>query len=456
MCDGIKLPGGGVQFKIRESKLLNNFDTVEEACTEFDKIINKKENRHMENIEKTEQIDKILSNVEIPEDIRKDNEKFNKDLDNILDEYNAKKEEIIKEEANAPEMTIEEMNNVPATDVNLSDEDTVNAFNKALGTEITDDDAMQLLQVIKDYKSGKKFKVFDALPQVLKDKIAETAKNAGNTDKSLIEFFSKTFINDIIVDSGIGIEIDNFNKEMEEATKGMDNITGLVIDEYTEELKDKFGTNLTDLADKVEEEDPEKAKKLRMISKAYQDATTMSSVLEMINKKPSLISNAYKDAYYHYNTQRDEFNKSFNTNPRLKNIDVVRTSLLKNYACPNDIAECVTILIMNSIYARTEIVKETYFDTDSMRDATRYLRKFNNISDHVYAYYTLVGFVNLNFTAKRSKTVNDFAEYVLEVINTVLAYRIKVEEEKESKNKKKGKGAKKKRLADKRSRRKKN
>ena len=85
---------------------------------------------------------------------------------------------------------------------------------------------------------------------------------AGVTDKDTINFFAKNLINDIISDTYIGKEFNDFQAELEEATAPMNNMQGLIFDTYTDDLKVKFEDNMLELAEKIKEEEPDKSENL--------------------------------------------------------------------------------------------------------------------------------------------------------------------------------------------------
>lgn len=409
----------------------------------FDNQIQNTINRNKKIIEMKKESEKTMENILTPEDtkpviktediiqdieiepatksntikeIEEQDKRFQEEINKMAADSDREIAEADSEEA---PMTDEELNDVPASTITVSDNELKSALKSKVSEDISDEDAQQILNVIKKYQSGEKFKVFDELPKILQDKITETIQESGQTTMKLREFFAKTILNEFVSDTGMDVEIRNFNQELAEATKGLGNFTGMVIDEYSNELKDKFYDNLISVADKIQEEDPERAEKIRSIATAFDDAIHLKSVYEKIKTTPSVINRAYKEAMFHYDRYCTEFSiKHGNCKPKLKQPKVIEESIMNNLASTRELARTVTILILQSIDARSSDSGDNYM-------GLRY-KQFDSVADHVYAYYALLGFVNLNFTANRSEIVNNFREAVKEILLECASYMLKI------------------------------
>ena len=204
--------------KIKESK--GDIDVMESIEKEIqnemrnDDIINKSETVENNSFPET--------NMDIVED------------NNIIDtEENS---ETVNSEEEYKPMSTEEFNDVPASELKVDDDDIKSKL-KETYSNIDDQDTIDLLNVMKRYQSGEKFNVYEALPKSVRVEIDKAAMESGVTDRSIINFFAKNFINDLISDTYIGKEIDDFKNELSSLTSSMDNIPGLIIDTYTDDSK---------------------------------------------------------------------------------------------------------------------------------------------------------------------------------------------------------------------------
>ena len=158
-----------------------------------------------------------------------------------IDRQNPEEEEV--------QMSIEDINDVPATNISLPDTVITSALLDKYH-DVDEADAMQLVMVMKRYKDGEKFNVFEALPESLKTIIRKEAASV-NADKSTINFFAKSFINDLINDTFLDREIQDFNTQIQEVMAPMGNIAGTLMDEYTDDVYDKFTTQLLERAEQI-------------------------------------------------------------------------------------------------------------------------------------------------------------------------------------------------------------
>ena len=249
--------------------------------------------------------------------------------------------------------------------------------------------------------------------------ILKAAEDSDVHDRSVLNFFAKNFINDLVSDVYMSEEIDNFTTEMESITKGIDNVPGLIVDTYTDDLKDKFENTLIKAAEEVKETDPDKSEKLLTIVQNFRDSYSLKRIIDDITERPSLANRAYKMGRDRWNTVvLDSKNKFENSNPRIRSIDTVY-SVLSTYPETKDFSEltrkALCVLLHNSMM---EAVKD------------------ESVENHIYAYYLTAGFINIRFTSNNSEIVNELIKNVIKVLTLIDNIIEQVQSSKKGKKKK--------------------
>ena len=311
-----------------------------------------------------------------------------------------KKNESLVVEEDEHEMTIEEFNDVPATNLTVDDSILTSVLTETYDN-VTTEDAMKLIRVMNRYKSGEKFDVFEALPNSLKAVINTEAASVG-ADKATINFFAKTFINDLVNNTYIDKEIKDFNEELKEVLAPMNNIAGTVMDEYSDEVYHKFTDKLEDKANEIEAENPEKAAQLREVSKSFTEAINLKRIKDILKENPSYANKSYKTARDNWNKFCNEYkSKVSKVNPTPRDIDFyligLNSSLKSEYS--EDIIKALIIMVANSVIKAIE--KET-------------------LTEHIYAYYASNSMYTIAFTANNSevnKIILNNTKEVLDIIN---------------------------------------
>lgn len=294
------------------------------------------------------------------------------------------------------EMTIEEFNDVPATELSVPD-DILTSVLMEKYDNVDTKDALKLIEVMNRYKSGEKFNVFEALPDSLKQAISAEAMSVG-ADKATINFFAKSFINDLVNNTYLDKEIQDFNEELKEVLAPMNNIAGTIMDEYSDEVYHKFTNNLEEKANEIQNSDPDKANELREVSKAFNDAISLKRVCDMIEKTPSIINKAYKNARDNWTKFCNEYNEKVSlVNPSPRTIQYYETGLSntnfsKDYS--PEYMRAVIVLVANTVLKAIEE---------------------NTLTEHVYAYYASNAMYTIAFTANNSEVNN----IVMNALNSI-------------------------------------
>lgn len=302
-------------------------------------------------------------------------------------------EETVEEESEP--MSIEEFNDVPATNIDLSDDKITKALMEQY-EDVDARDAAQLITVMNRYKSGEKFNVFDALPDSLKNIINKEAMAVG-ADRSTINFFAKSFINDLVNNTFLEQEIQDFNKDLAEVMAPMGNIAGTMMDEYNDEVYDKFTTDLiakSELLRYADEPNVEKADQLVRIANNFTEAVKMTRLIKLVKEKPSFINRYYKNSRDNWNKIVTDFDaKASTVSPRPRDLMSCYNGLI-SAGCEDYVARTITALAADSVI-------------NAINDGS--------LEEHVYGYYLTNSLMTLGITANTSRIVADIKDAVNEL-----------------------------------------
>ena len=313
-------------------------------------------------------------------------------------------------------MSVEEFNDVPATEINLPDDVVTSALMEQYDN-VTYEEALQLVDVMNRYKAHEKFNVFEALPMSIKTVILQEAASVG-ADRSTVNFFAKTFINDLVNNTYLDREIKDFNAELQEAMAPMGNIVGTMMDEYNDEVYDKFTTKLFEKADEIRNSDPEKALQLNTIGTNFEAAVTLSRIRSNLSVNNSISNKHYKYARDNWKKLVEEYN-----------------NIIANvYPKPRDLDSCLKGLITagySEDYSKTIIS----LVVSEVKDAI----KNGSLEEHIYAYYLTNSLLNLNYTANNSKVIKNIKYGVDAAIDIIDKYMTPLKMRNTKKNRKRNK-----------------
>ncbi len=325
-------------------------------------------------------------------------------------------EEEVTTTSNDDEMSIEEFNDVPATEINVPDNVLIDSLKDQYG-DVSSQEAIQLINVINRYKAHEKFNVFEALPQSIKSIILKEAAESG-ADRSIINFFAKSFINDLVNNTFLDKEIKDFNTELEEALAPMGNFIGTIMDEYNDEVYEKFTTKLREKAEEIKESDPDKANQIITISENFEQAARLDRVIDIITKQPPCINRAYKTARDNWNNAIIKYNEAIShINPKPRDLEICLEAVKKS-GFPEEYAKTIIILVKNSILSSIEK---------------------NTLEEHVHAYYLSNALYGLLYTNKNSKVVGLTIESLNKIYESITSYMMPLKARRNKKNRKNNK-----------------
>lgn len=340
---------------------------------------------------------------------------FNNTVDTIsnLPEAIGKNSE---EEDNYVPMTEEEFNDVPVTDISLPD-DVITSTLMEKYDSVTFQDASQLISVMNRYKAHEKFNVFEALPQSIKTIILQEAESIG-ADRSTVNFFAKTFINDLVNNTYLDREIKDFNAELKEALAPMGNIVGTMMDEYNDEVYDKFTTKLFEKADEIRNSDPEKAKQLNTIATNFEHSVSMTRIRNKLISNNTIANKHYKNARDNWNKIVEDYNATIaSVSPRPRDLDSCLKGLI-SAGYPEDYSKTIVSLVVNEVKSAT---------------------KDGSLEEHIYSYYLTNSLMSLNYTANNSTLIKNIKIGLDAIVDIIDKYMTPLKIRQTKKNKKRNK-----------------
>jgi hypothetical protein len=326
----------------------------------------------------------------------------------------------VAEEQKAP-ITDEDLEDVPVSSLEVTDEQVLTNMHNIVGEGISDNDAMALIDIMRRYKAGEKFSVFNALPESIKIQIRKSASETGEAPRhAILEFFAKNLINDIISDAFMSTEINNFQEELNTYAKAAGNVTGVIVDSYTDEVKEKFETGLLETADKIQEANPEKAEELREIAKYFRYTHT----LELVKKHIENGGDTYLNRCYKKSRKIKQYTASFNayyegTVPKIRDIETLAIPF-RQLMVDEETAETLIVMLGDTCYEQPK----------------------GSLVGNIYAFYLLTGIMNIAMSADTSDTIREIRNNIAVIVSQVRQFlnrRLKDSKYGGGKKRKKGK-----------------
>lgn len=316
-------------------------------------------------------------------------------------------------------ITDEDLEDVPVSTLEVTDDQVLTNMHNIVGEGISDNDAMVLIDIMRRYKAGEKFSVFNALPEAIKIQIRKSASETGEAPRhAILEFFAKNLINDIISDAFMSTEINNFQEELNTYAKAAGNVTGVIVDSYTDEVKEKFETGLLETADKIQESNPEKAEELREIAKYF----CYTHTLELIKKHIENGGDAYLNRCYKKSRKIKQYTASFNayyegTVPKIRDIESLAIPF-RQLMVDEEVAETLIVMLGDSCYEQPK----------------------GSLVGNIYAFYLLTGVMNIAMSADTSDTIREIKNNIAILVSEVRQFlNRRMKDSKYGGKKKKGK-----------------
>lgn len=221
------------------------------------------------------------------------------------------------EDNNVIEAT-EEIPGVGVTPVNVLNNinETENNIKDALDPyDFTDEETVQIIDIIQEYRKGNTADLYKRLPNKMQDMVngllfTESENINPKQIRSRRNDAAKMLIDSFINDAKISATIDDFNSEMNTTISEMNS-------EYDNMLTDAID-NVFNKIEEIRAENPEQADKIESVKNAFERATTFEKQLEFAKRTSSAKFNKfltrYKDDVYYFNKKVNNNNVGVKVN----------------------------------------------------------------------------------------------------------------------------------------------
>ena len=303
------------------------------------------------------------------------------------------------------DITLDDIKNVDISDFDNMKitKDMVMKSDFAKEEEIPDDQIMDLLAFIEKYQSGEKINIYNEMPQFMRMTVDKLYLDGRGQ-------ISRNEICKIIADQMISdIKMDQAFMDLNEAIKNELKIPTLS-DLYTEFVKENFEEKLLEIADQVEEENPEKAKMLRGVSDTYKTTYTFEVLREALNNRK--VRQAIKDPSKFKKVCKKFNDKYINSRFKISSVDMCYGAI--HSAIPEMTDEYIKKFIM--LFCKT---------CENMNP--------DDINDHVFMYYTIQNIRLLQHEESiisggeevRSEMYNIVVENIKDTITDIMDHEVK-------------------------------
>lgn len=149
---------------------------------------------------------------------------------------------------------------------------------------LSEDDALQLLLLINKVRSDEKINVYENLPDVMKQKINDMANEEQiptKNKKAFLNFAADSLIREFIND----MELDAISIDFE---KALAELVPTPSEMYSETNREYIENEFVKVAEKIEKDEPAKAKNLLDMRKGFIDAYKFEPMYELLNNSKVL------------------------------------------------------------------------------------------------------------------------------------------------------------------------
>ena len=144
------------------------------------------------------------------------------------------------------------------------------------------------------------------------------------------EFLTREFLKDTIRSSAISNAIHEFEKEMSNVTKAINDPIGSLLSVQYDKVSDNYKIVLQIEYDDIKDTEPERAADIKELIDGYKDSHELNTLFEYITKKPSILNRAYKASAVEVCRLMNEFDKIFGKmEPKIKNSSIIFMALQK-------------------------------------------------------------------------------------------------------------------------------
>lgn len=261
----------------------------------------------------------------------------------------------------------------------------VNAHAELLDEDLpTPGELAEVVEISKRILTDKKFKAFNALPKVFKDRVRKEAIDAGVdiSNKTNLEVYTRMAIEQLVNESKLDTAFDELTKGINEAFEFRDSIEGLLDEDHN-----RFDVKLREIANTLKEKkDEANYNKIMGAIHAYIDAYDYSKYVELVSND-EVLANRLKNGGK-YLKRANRFFEDYIYNITSKNAGIKIGESMQNivsrfsYAFKIDFDSAARFMIIMSILADKRDMTD---DLDSNKVFYRYysldiIRKISRIA----------------------------------------------------------------------------
>lgn len=238
------------------------------------------------------------------------------------------------------------------------------------------------------------------------------------------EFLTREFLKDTIRSSAISNAIHEFEKEMSNVTKAINDPIGSLLSEQYDKVSDNYKIVLQKEYDDIKDTEPERAADIKELIDGYKDSHELNTLFEYITKKPSILNRAYKASTVEVCRLMNEFDKIFGKmEPKIKNSSIIFTALQKMKIHPDFYNPAVYLMMKSALMM--------YHNCDNTTPKTSKLRAYQ-----VYSHYMMNNFSTIDKVGDKAKDSITFKDNFMKLLTMVDNYVKSLQEEKPYKKKK--------------------
>ena len=308
---------------------------------------------------------------------------------------------------------------LPAADVDILHVDDLDEINDKKFKEnfmkttakihqISDEDAIGLLDVMTAYKKDKTMSVYNKLPEGIKNQVKQICMSA-NIPMSNANSVARMMLDQMIAETATDQTFIDFEKSINEAMK-----IPSMIDLYEEHVGETMSEKLPAMAEAIREEDPAKAQTLLDVGNQYEAARDYSKLRETFDTNTRIRKLMRRD-YDKWKRFADELNFQ-NQNSKFRMPDAttlypILTKVITNDE-DNDIEDKYVKKFLVLLFASCANLHK------------------DELVDAAYIYYLLKNISMLNYVNEQSaKTANAFSVELISNIKSLIYYIMAKEEE---------------------------
>lgn len=292
--------------------------------------------------------------------------------------------------------------------------------------QLSDDEAIMLVEILNNMKKDKNFPVYKYLPERLKEVVRDIATQ-NNIPFTSLNIIAKALMEELMSNAGIDKTLIDLQEAMDQILK-MPNVSDI----YSDHMREVMEVKIPEMIESIKDTEPEKAAILGKIKDRFTESYTFSFAKEQYESNARL-----RKAIRRYDKEFDravtDFNykaskNSFKMNDANQMVDALRFILITNprnevviYANDNKTADDLPEDLLNLIKLEVEekdIEKFTIMVLKSTENMDHH-----SIVDASYMYYLVRNIIALKFT-NESKTPFA-AELINNVCNTISFIRDK-------------------------------